>query len=305
MLNIRGDYNMENINFELYKIFCIVAKHRNLTKAANELYISQPAVTQSIRKLEEELGYKLFYRVKNGMNLTENGLILYEYLKLSVECLSTGKEKIDEANSGIKKIIRIGSGTTLARHTLVKPLASFKKLYPDITVEVHSGITDNLLKMLEQDLIDLVLLNSPFKDNNELIFKVIGQAEDAFIANSKTFFEYKEKLYTFKDLNDLPLILQMNISTSRKHLDSLCSKNHVFLKPMYELASYSLVLDFVERGLGVGYISKEHVQSKLKKGDLFEIKTNFKISPRKIAIARNKKNLHNDTITKFIEMFQK
>ena len=294
---------MENINFELYKVFYEVAKHKNLTKAANELYISQPAVTQSIKKLEDEIGYKLFYRVKNGMNLTENGSILYDYLKIPIECLNTGKEKIEESG-GKKKIIKLGSGTTLARHNLIKPLNEFKKLFPNILVEVHTGITDDLIKMLEQDLLDLVLLNSPYKNNNELKFYNIGFTEDMFIANSNSFSKYKNTVYSFKSLNELPLILQMNISTSRKHLDSLCAKNHVKLIPMYELASYSLVLDFVENGLGIGYINKYHVIDKLKKGDLFEIKTDFKISPREIVIARNRKNLQNDTITAFVDIFK-
>ena len=107
-----------NINFELYKVFYFVAKNKNLSKAANELFISQPAVTQSIKKLEEEMGYKLFYRTKSGMNLTKDGEILYEFLKKPIEALTSGKKHLKDEVSNNSMTIRIGSGTTLIKYSL-------------------------------------------------------------------------------------------------------------------------------------------------------------------------------------------
>ena len=121
---------MENINFELYKVFCCVSKYKNITKASHELFISQPAITQTIKKLEKQIGYTLFYRTKQGVELTDDGQFLYDYLKIHVDCLCITNEKISEIKNSINKTVRIGSGTTLIETTLIEPLKIFKNLYP-------------------------------------------------------------------------------------------------------------------------------------------------------------------------------
>ena len=108
---------MENINFELYKVFYYVVKNNNLSKAAKELFISQPAVTQSIKKLEEEIGYKLFYRTKSGMNLTKDGEILYNFLKKPIEALSDGKKYLLNINNSNSLTIKIGGSATLIKYS--------------------------------------------------------------------------------------------------------------------------------------------------------------------------------------------
>ena len=182
---------MENIDFELYKVFYYVAKNKNLSKAANDLFISQPAVSQALKKLEEELGIKLFYRTKTGMNLTEDGEVLFNYLKKPIECLNNGKRHLINEKDNKEMTIRIGSGTTLIKYSLIPVLKVFKEEFPNVKFEIVQGITSNLMDMLDNDLLDMVLLsiNPGNKDDKRVL--VIEEAQDVFC--------YRNDIYNFKN----------------------------------------------------------------------------------------------------------
>ena len=295
---------MENINFELYKVFYYVAKNKNLSKAANELFISQPAVTQSIKKLEEEIGYKLFYRTKSGMNLTNDGEILYEFLKKPIEALTNGKKHLIDEVSNNSMTIRIGSGTTLIKYSLLPILKDFQRDFPNVRFEIIQGITGNLIEMLDNDLLDIVLLSINYENIKDKRLLVIEEAQDIF-CYKKDAFNFEDKIFTIEELNTLPLLLQSNLSTSRKFLDDLASKNHVVLESRYDLASYSLVLDFVKEGLGIGFVNYNHVKEDIKKGNLVVLKTDFNIPTRKIGLCINKKITEESVIKRFVEYIKK
>lgn len=209
---------MENINFELYKVFYYVAKNKNLTRAAEALFISQPAITQSIKKLEEQIGHTLFYRTKHGMSLTNEGEILFEYLKNPIECLQNGKRKIEEAEEEIDTI-RIGGGTTVLQHNLLKPLQSFKEKYPKIQFVIKHDMSKNLLEMLTNKELDIVILTGTPLTKEDLLFLPIEEMKERFVANTKDFQIYQEHLFQMKDLNELPLILQSPSSSTRAYMD--------------------------------------------------------------------------------------
>lgn len=294
---------MENIDFELYKVFYYVAKNNNLSKAANDLFVSQPAVSQSLKKLEEELGIKLFYRTKNGMNLTEDGEILYKYLKKPIECLNNGKKHLINEKDNKDITIRIGSGTTLIKYSLIPVLKIFKEEFPNVKFEIVQGITSHLMEMLDNDLLDVVLLsiNPGNKDDKRVL--VIEEAQDVFCFKKESF--KFNKSFSMKELNELPLLLQSDVSTSRKFIDDLASKQHVILKSKYDIASYGLVLDFLKEGLGVGFVNYNHVKDDIINGKLAILKTDFKIPTRKIGLCINKKIIDDPIIKKFTTYIKK
>ena len=294
---------MENINFELYKVFYFVAKNKNLTKAANELYISQPAISQALKKLEEELGTKLFYRTKTGMNLTKNGEDLYNYLKVSIEHLSNGKRFLME-NKNEQIRIRIGSGTTLIKYSLIPVLKIFKYEYPNVHFEIIQGITSNLIDMLNKDELDIVILNINYSNKNDKRVIPIEEVQDVF-CYKKDAFDFNNHTFTMEELNNIPLLLQSELSTSRKFIDDLASSKHVILKSRYDVASYGLVLDFVKQGLGVGFINLNHIKEDIDNGNLEVLKTDFKIPSRKIGICINKKIIDEPIIKRFVECIKK
>lgn len=298
---------MENINLEQYKVFYLVAKNKNITKTSKELLISQPAITQTIKKLEGEIGYSLFFRTKKGMELTEEGEILFSYIKDSIECLNDCKGRLDRLNQRKEIVIRIGGGTTLLKHNALEGFQKFKKKYPSTKIEIKKDITKNLLQDLLEDRLDMVFLNMPVADIPKDKIKIISieEVQDAFLADSSTFSNLKDKEIDSKELENLPFVLQSEFSSSRKYLDSLCNKNKIHLQQGYELHSYELVIEFVKVGLGLGFINKNHVKEELKNEKLLEIKTNFQIPKREIGIAIPKKYENNEYLKEFIQMIKK
>lgn len=295
---------MENIDFELYKVFYFVAKNQNLTKAANELYISQPAISQALKKLEQELDVKLFYRTKAGMNLTKEGENLYNYLKIPIEHLSNSKRYLID-NQDKEVTIRIGSGTTLIKYSLLPVIKKFKEIYPNVKLEIYHGISSNLMEMLNNDLLDIVLLNVNYNNQNDKRIINIEEVQDVFCYKKKAFNLDDKHLYTMEELNNLPLLLQSELSTSRKFIDDLARKEHIILKSLYDIASYNLIIDFVKEGLGIGFVNLNHIKEEVNNGELVVLKTKFKIPKRHIGLCINKKITDETVIQKFIDCFKK
>ncbi len=296
---------MENINFELYKVFYYVAKTKNITKASEILLISQPAITQTIKKLENELNITLFYRTSRGMELTSAGEELFQNIKNSIECLNNCKRLLDEFDSKEIKTIRIGGGTTLLKHNALEGFKVFKEKYPNIKIEINRGITSELLNKLHDNILELVLFNMPVQIDENLDYKIIETTQDVFVANSNFYSNLKGKKISITDLTVLPLVLQSDVSSSRKFLNSICKKNKIVLNNSYELESYDLVLSFVKAGLGIGFINRNHILNELEKGELFELKLDYQIPSRQIGIAFNKKNFNSKYITEFINAIDK
>lgn len=296
---------MKNINFELYKVFYYVAKTKNITKASETLLISQPAITQTIKKLESELNITLFYRTSRGMELTSAGEELFQNIKNSIECLNNCKRLLDEFDSKEIKTIRIGGGTTLLKHNALEGFKVFKEKYPNIKIEIIRGITTELLNKLHDNILDLVLFNMPVQIDENLDYKIIETTQDVFVANSNFYRNLKGKKISITDLTNLPLVLQSDVSSSRKFLNSICKKNKMVLNDSYELESYDLVLSFVKAGLGIGFINRNHILNELEKGELFELKLDYQIPSRQIGIAFNKKNFNSKYISEFIDAIDK
>ena len=296
---------MEFINFEMYKVFCSVAKNKNITKAANELLISQPAITQTIKKLEEQIGYKLFYRNSKGVTLTIHGEILYKDIEDAVDKLNTCQSSLESNLEKNNSVIRIGGGSTLLKYNALDAFKEYKKKYPNIKIIIERGITNNLLKDLSNNNIDIVLCNnSNYKDEN-LKFYNIESVRDVFVANSEMFSNLLNKSLSYKDILDLPLVLQSKVSTSRRYLDNLFKKQGYFLESDYNLESYDLVLSFVKAGLGIGVINVNHIKEDLDNNTLFVINTKFNLDKRNISVAINKKNLDNKYILDFVNILKK
>jgi DNA-binding transcriptional LysR family regulator len=296
---------MENINFEFYKVFYYVAKYKNITKASEILLVSQPAITQTIKKLESELNYTLFYRTSRGMELTKYGEELFENIKSSIECLNSCKESLEKMDSEEVKILRIGGGITLLKHNALEGFKVFKEKFPDVKIEIIKGITSELLTELHDNRIDLVLFNMPIGTDENLEYKVIETIQDTFVANAKIYGNLKKKKMGIKEISKLPFVLQSEVSSSRKYLNSICKKDNIKLNNGYELESYDLVLTFVKAGLGIGFVNRSHIVKELKNGELFELNLDYKIPTREIGIAFNKKNGNNKYIQNFIKAIDK
>lgn len=293
-----------NINFELYRIFYVVANKKNITKAAEELFISQPAVSKAIKKLENNLGGKLFNRTKKGVVLTEEGKEFYNYIKVALEYINNAENKFNDLINLETGTIKIGVSVTLTKYFLIPLLEEFHDLHPKINIQIDTNITKVLFDKLKNGLLDLVILNLPYKKENDIKIIKCKNIQDAFYAN-KNYENLKNKELSLNELNNYPLVLQAKSSNTRTFLDDFTKENNVTLNPNMELASYSLVTEFTKIGFGIGYLTKEYIQDELKNKELFEIKLKEKIPRRSIGIAYSNKNLPSFATKEMIRIITK
>ncbi len=276
-----------NINLELYKVFLSVAKNENITKAANELMISQPGVSKSIKNLEEQLNCSLFVRTKSGVYLTKEGKLFYSKLSDAMELIDNAEKSLMEMINMECGYINIGISNTLTRNFLLEYLEEFHKLYPKIKIKIYTNPTSELLIKARNGVIDFIILNLPYDIPNDFNTKKLKTIQDCFVANSN--YSYlKGKIIRLNELNNYPLILMSKGSNTRYFLDEFCLSNNINLVPEMELASYSLVTHFTKIGLGIGLVTKNFIKEELKNGDLFELNTVPKLNKRYIGITYHK-----------------
>lgn len=290
-----------NVNFEYYRIFYVVAKYGNITKAADELMISQPAISKCIKHLEEQLGGQLFIRTKRGVVLTEEGKEFYKYIKNAIEYINNAESKFSEMIHLETGTIRIGSSTTLTKKFLIPYLEKFHNMYPNIKIEIETHMSGELLNRLRQGLLDLVILNLPYHDDNDIELVKVKEIQDCFIVGEA----YKDlvgKDLTLEDINKYPLVFQAHGSTTRRFLDDFAARHGILFKPDLDLAGFSLVLEFTEIGFGIGYATVDYIQDELKSGKLFKLNVSPSIPKREIGIAYSKRNIPSFCCKKLIEI---
>lgn len=287
-----------NIDYELYRIFYIVAKNGNITRSSKELLISEPAVSKSIKNLEGYLGAPLFTRTKKGVNLTTEGITLYEYISKGIEYFKSGEAKFNELINLESGTIRIGINTTLTKEFLMPYLETFHKLYPNINIEIRTNLTSELKSMLKDGLIDMHILNLTNEETkNDFNIIKCKTITDCFVSNKPI----KEKI-SIKELNNYPLILQDKNSNTRKFLDDFANKYEITLKPKIEIGSYYLVSEFSRIGLGIGYVTKDYIKNNLDNKELFVVPIKEKIPSREIGILLNKNTTPNFSTKELIKI---
>ena len=292
-----------NIDFELYRIFYVVANNLNITKAASELNISQPAISKSIKSLEEQLGGQLFLRTTKGVVLTKEGENFYKYIKQAIEFISSAENNFTDAINLETGTIKIGISTTLTKEFLIPYLKTFHKKYPKIKIEIATDTSNVLFTKLRNGLIDIIILNLTDKDyGSDIEIIKTSTITNCFVTSDNSL---KNKVLSIKDLNKYPLILQAKPSNAREFIDNFAKKYNTVLKPDIELSSYTLVSEFVKIGFGIGLVTKEYIKNELKNNELYEIKLEEKMPKRHIGIAISKNHLPNFSTKKLIELIKK
>lgn len=289
------------VNFELYRIFYVVANKKNITKAAEELFISQPAVSKAIKNLETSLGGKLFNRTKKGVVLTEEGKEFYNYIKSAMEYINNAQNKFNDLINLESGTIKIGVSATLTKNFLLPYLEKFNSKYPKVDIQIDTNLTKILMEKLKNGLIDVVIFNLPFKKEIEIEVIKCQTVQDGFYASQK-YIELKDKTISIEQLNNYPLIMTSKNSNTRTFIDEYLGKKGIILKPNMELAGFGLVKEFTKIGLGIGYLTREFITDELNNNELFEIKTKEKIPNRSIGIAYSKKNLPSFATKELIKM---
>ena len=290
---------MMNIDLELYKVFYVVAKNKHMTRASEELHISQPAISQSIKKLEDQLGGTLFLRSNKGMELTEEGKMFYEYVKGALELIGNAENEFTSFKDLSKGEIKVGCSTTLTKLILIDALENFHKDYPNININIVNGLTSNLINDLKLGKLDFVIFNESNVKENNLYLEKIKELKQGFVYNPDY---YTDNVKTFSDLNKLPLILQNGESNGRKLLDYIALQEHVKLIPRMEVVSQELISEFANIGLGVGFVIIDLANRNFK--NLKELEINKTIPNINVYLALNKSVLLTFASKKFLEYFR-
>jgi len=289
-----------NINFELYKVFYEVANSKSISKGALKLMISQPAVTQSIRTLENELGGKLFIRTPKGVVLTNEGEELYNYIKEGMTYFINGTNKFMSLKSLDSGVLNIGSTTTISENYLMNYLKKFHELYPNIIINITNDLTDNLLRDLRNGNLDIVVMAIPKYNIKDLKINYLTDLNDLFVGGEK----YKNVEY--KDIKDLlkdGILLQKRPSVTRSNFDEYISNNNLVCNPKMEVVSHNLLTKLVEINFGIGLVTKEFISEKLNKS-LFEIKISEGIPKRRLGFAIKNDTYPSFTTRKFIDLLK-
>jgi DNA-binding transcriptional LysR family regulator len=275
-----------NINTELYKTFYCVAKEGSISKAAEQLYITQPAVSRSIQQLEEKIGCKLFFRIPKGVKLTSEGQMLYMYVEKAFNFLYLGEKKISEMKELEIGDISIGVGDTICKHYLVPHLKQFNHNFPAVNIHVTNQKTDVIIEMLKKGKIDIGIINLPVEDEQLLITKVM-EIHDCFVVGSK----YRHLSLEDQSIIELvkyPIMLVEKGSNSRAYIDKYFETNGIDIKPEIELGNFELLAQFAMIDFGIACIIREFFLDEMEKGLLYEIKTKEHITSRNIGLAHLK-----------------
>ncbi len=290
-----------NINFELYKVFYEVAKEKSISKGAKKLMISQPAVSQSIKTLENELGGKLFVRTPKGVILTSEGKELFNYINEGMNYFINGTNKFISLKELDEGVLNIGATTTISENFLLPYLKEFHNKYPKIAINIINDLTENLIKSLRNGSLDIIITSIPSYEIKDIEYNIITKLNDIFVGSKK----YKDKHFNnIKDLLKEDIIMSKYPSVTRTNFNNFLKENNLECNPKMEVISHSLLTSLVENDFGVSVLTKEFINNKLNK-TLFEIKTDIKIPKRKLGYALKKESIPSFTATKFIDIIEK
>lgn len=259
-----------NINLELYKVFYYVAKNGSISRAANELSISQPAISKSVKSLEEQMNTNLFIRKRDGVELTEAGITFYKKIKDAMDLIYSAENDLKVLTNMESGIINIGASKTILHEFLMPYIKKFHKKYPKITIRIFTDKTSDLVKKAKMGLVDAIFTNLPYNMPSEFEIYKLMDLHDCLAANN-TYDYLKGKVITKKELEKLPLLVLTKGATTRIRLDDYCFENNINLHPEMEFGSNTLIKDFTESGFGIGLLTEEHIKRELETGELFKL----------------------------------
>lgn len=277
-----------SINLEYYKVFYYVAQLGSITLAAEKLCISQPAVSQAVRQLEQALDSQLFLRTSKGVRLTREGEFFYDYVKTGLDSIWHGENMLSRMKGLDTGEVRIGASDMTLQFYLLPYLEKFHELHPGIKVTVSNGPTSETLRFLYEGKIDFGVVSTPFDARPEVISTPVKEIENVFVAGDK--FRYLEgKKLNYEDLKELPCIFLEKNTSTRAFMDGFLAERGVELEPEFELSTSDMIVQFAMRNLGIGCVMSGFAKVELERGNLIQLKFREEMPKRNFSIITDKK----------------
>lgn len=297
------------VDFSLsaYRIFNVVAKTENISMAAKELYISQPAISKAIAKLEHNMSVALFTRNSRGVRLTEEGKQLYNYTRVAFNTLKEGEDAIKRIHRLGIGHIRIGVSTTLCKYMLLPYLKKFVEENPHIRFTIQCQSTFQTLALLEDGKLDIGLIGKP-DTLKDLEFRKYGEIEDVFISSPK--YMQNLKIREGGNISDVKMLEFGNImlldekNITRLYIENYFATHGIRTEQVLEVSSMDLLIEFAKTGLGIACVIKEFVKEELNNHSLVELKLPNKIAKREVGFAYKKERATQESLQRFIEQIE-
>ncbi|MDO5337055.1 MAG: LysR family transcriptional regulator [Eubacteriales bacterium] len=271
-----------DINLELYRVFYYVATTLSFSEASRQLYISQSAVSQSIKVLEKKLNQTLFTRSTKHVLLTPEGETLLRHVEPAIRMLAEGEALLTQQSS-LRGQLRIGASDTICRYFLVDYLKRFHEEYPDVHIKVINRTSIGCVELLESGQVDCIVSNYP---NSRLDihanFQIVKEFQDVFVANSK-YFPLNDQELSFEQLLGLPILMLTQRSTTSEYLHQYLSSFGLRLHPEVELSSNDLLIDLAGIGLGIAFVPNYMLKGQK---NLFCLKLREQMPPRQLILAK-------------------
>ena len=280
---------LNNINLNLYKVFYDVVKYGSFSKAAEFTYTTQSSISKSIKKLEEQLGIKLFYRNSHGVELTENGKELLYYVEQSYGNIMTAERLLTETDNLDRGKLNIGLPSYISSFFFFDKIKDFYKKYPNIEITLMNGSREYLLNLLHNHKIDFIIYSSPIFENLDKDLELIKlyPIEYKFFCRKDKYESYKH-IKDLKDLENVPLVLPVPGSNNRRFLDEILIKKDIKIKRAINIHTSEGILTAVKNDLGVGYI----IEDIIKGNDTYKcINIKTKLHKEEVALIYNRKFL--------------
>lgn len=291
---------MMDINYELYKVFYHVATTLNFSEASKQLFISQSAVSQSIKTLERKLDQTLFIRSTKRVQLTPEGEILFRHIEPAMNLIQKGEAQLlDAASTGGQ--IRIGASDTICRYFLVPYLEKFHKAFPNVHIKVINQTSLRCTELLKNGLVDLIVVNYPNASLNNVSASVkIKNFHDVFIAGNN-YGELKDEKLSLSDLMNYPLLMLDKNSTTNEFLHRLFQQHELDLVPEIELTSNDLLIDLARIGLGIAFLPDYCVSE--NQDEIFVLDIDQEMPERSLVIAYNEQIPLSKAAQEFMNYF--
>lgn len=274
------------VNLELYRVFYTVAKCGSLTRAADELFISQPAVSQAIKQLESQLGTTLFNRTHRGMELSEQGgKEIFGIVEKALAELDSAENRLKEIHTKATGTIRISASDTIFSYVLIDKIAAYHEKYPEVKLNLINCITTETVELLKNNKCDIAFVNLPIDDKDFTLTSVVMPLHDTFVAN-KRYKSLSEDVQPLKSMHDYPLLMLDQSTVTRKAIIQFSHSIGVHLHPEIECGSLELMIQLAKNGVGIACVPREYVRRELNEDKtLFEIRTEPPLPARSVGIA--------------------
>lgn len=298
-----------NSNFSYYEIFYTVARHGSISKAADELFISQPAISKSIKKLEQNLSVPLFIRTPRGVELTEDGKLLFDHVETALTSVAEGEALLRKNRDLEIGHLHIGVSTTLCKYLMLPYLQRFTEENPHIQVTINCLSSTDTAKMLEENRLDIGLIGD-MKGLKNVRFEKLLDIEDTFVASQ----QYLNSLKLREDVDltiagkeffsHATLMLLDRENISRQHIDRYFEDHHITPGQILETSNMELLVAFAKVNLGIACVIRDIASDEIENGTLIEIPLQSRIPKRTVGFAFSRASEQNPAADKFQQLIQ-